>query len=322
MKPIQIILALALGFVSGACQKKSSSNSDSEYAFGGGDKPSNVIYKDQALQGTVLGQKWTVGSAFLRASTSSASEVVLEIYGESVSNGCQAPTWNQAKGSLILPSTVALGDFDVSIMSGAPLVFVSRTAGMINQIADSGTLRLAEKSAGKFTAFLKTYTNDSENGSTDLDGRFEIRDCREMASFDDWKVLAGGYDLIEFDGRAVKPSYFSAAMDSSTVRDADSNKPLRMFELPLVYFVGENSSGSLTMGPIEGKGSTQVQPLSDGQKISYQLNAPVIYSGVRVTLLMDLKIVNRSGRVEIDYVVEVPGHLKRESHRLVLRKYQ
>ncbi len=292
----------------------------------GGGETFGVPYETAPLSGSVFGKDWVGRTAVLRPSQGDLQMNVLEIYGEERPNACSDKPSNQSPSvSIIIDKNLELQEYvvDLSQSSGTvnPLVFTTSYPQTKNLIADKTKIKIESIDDKGLSALIYAKGLDEAGQISEINGRISVKDCSKVVDFSTWSQMVGSYELVSFDGVAVKNSMLSwVEDDNSNFRDIASGRLLKAIVFPLYFRVGEFSSGSYTFGPIKELGVTSIEQKNGSKIYRYHVDSPVKYEGEEIRLRLDLEAVSTGKEIDITYTLEIPNEVPKTSHKFVIRK--
>lgn len=319
------LLILALAGIS-ACSK----SKDSESSSAPSPSPSSLqapnwpAYQNSTLSGQVFGKEWKVMSALARTSIHNPEEKTIEFYSEQMPDACKKKAFSaKPYATVVIPKNYVTGesfaDMASGSMTGNPLVFIHLEQTSKNIMAEKTKIQITEVKSDGF--MVKVYAQAIESNGTisEINGQTYVLDCEKSVDFSVWEDLAGWYDLKTFDGVSKKPRTAVIEVDDHHLfYDRASQRYVSTVVFPLFSSVSENSAVSFNFGPMQGLGSTIVQRQNGFQVLKYSYHGPLTYEGMDITLNLDLQATRKNQELHVQYTLEIPGHVKAESHSFVL----
>jgi hypothetical protein len=277
-------------------------------------------YSESMLSGKIFGQDWKAQVAILRPSPSDKTQLSLEVYSTIPASACQVTNSSTPFTTVYLPADYQVREYNFDFVSGSLLVFSGFTDVSKNLVADAAKLKITTLDAGGFSGYLYARGTEENGTVSEINGKLQVIDCRKQVTFSVWDEFARMFDLVEFDGKSVGPLSIYADFNNSSFYNRTTGKYIRSLALPLVYSVGANSTGSYSVGPMEGLGTTTSSEINGVKTINYSFHGPINFKGTDITMNLDMAVVRSSSNVKVQYTLEVPGQITKTTHAFTLRK--
>lgn len=320
LKTVFILCGLCLS----ACHSSLSTNAPSPLPDANGLE-TWPNYKQRNLSGQLFGENWTAKSAIVRQNVNNTNEYILEISSEDKSNLCDGLVSNQKSyATLIIPKDYKTTEYKFDLKtptgSGNPVVFTSAGSNVQNVISEKSSLRIDSINSLGFKASLTAEATDTEGKILEINGQIDVIDCTQFVSFSDLEKLVGNYSLYSFDGVTQDNRPAKITTEEKYFYDSSSKTYKKFLNLPLYYSVSENSDLTFHFGPIEGFGITTQTQSSEQTTYHYKADGPINYRGIDINLKLDVTMIKSNNDLIISYTLEIPDHIKKTSHSLVLKK--
>lgn len=281
-------------------------------------------YSKSTAAGKVFGKSWKGSSAVLRPFQSDNKQVSLDIYAQTNGDVCKsAMASDQPVASVVLPAALSKKEYVADMSqpgSGNPLMFIDMSSSK-NVMAEKTKVRVNQIHDWGLNVSVYAYGRDVDGSVSEINGVIDVTDCSKAVEFSAWEDLAGMYDLISFDGKAVSNSRMAVFdMKNDEFFDRVSDRWVRALMIPLYAHVGENSDSSYDFGVMQGLGNSTLKQSGDQQIYTYAYKGPIYTAGQDIKMDLSLKIVRKDREMQVEYTLEVEKYVKRTTHSFVVRK--
>lgn len=319
------ILSLVLAATALACQKPKNASE----LFPPPDTQSKLpAYNATKIEGTLFGQSWQAANAIAQFDSKSG-EVSVSVYADLNPNACSTTILSSKPYlTVVLPSLSEKAEF-ITIADNnryqAPVVMIDSTQSIpMNLLAEKSKVMSSQISAEGFQLSLYATARDESGAVNSVNGQIFVKDCRQEAAFGAWKSLEGSYKLIRFNDRNVSDYLLwdSFSVNRQSFSDAITSERLEVLDLPLYYSVSSGSTAGLSLGPIKGKGVSEIQDLGLQRILKYAYKGPLKIRGYKADVDYSIEVIEMkdSGQLTLTYTAEIKDDFKKSTHKLVFQR--
>ncbi len=312
MKTFKLIMTLSL-LALAAC-KATVSADDPEFRA---NQLSWPRYEAKALSGSLFGTVWLAQTAVARTDVSSPSNLIVELYGEAITNACEFNPSISTKpyATVTIPKAYAVKEYQEN-----PMSFLVNGASTRKLVAKRTSLRVETVSSQGFIASFTADGIDDGGAVSEMNGQINVTDCTKAVPFSSWEKMVGNYSLYSFDSVPQDLRHTQITLDQQSFFDRDVKAYQKATVFPLYYSVSASSDASYNFGPIDAKGTTEKSVSGQQTVYTYHYNGPITFRGMDVTLKLDMTVIQYFSDVEIRYTIEVPGQIASSTHKMILKK--